>query len=1308
MKTQQFLELLFVLLFSFLIPQYSHAIDDFIYHNTNERLSCPDDPVDTYATIDIEACGSYTVPSGGATYLSSGTVTDVIPNACGADSIITINVIINPLPVVDAGADVTLCEEESVTLTASGALTYLWADGTAGATNTVVPSESGSYTVIGFDENGCFATDVVAVIIEEDPIVDAGPDITICLGESVTLSGAGAGLGGDYIWEPGGIPDGGVVSPTETTTYTVTGETVNGCTNTDMLTIFVNDLPEFDAGPDIDVCEGDGVILGFPIAPDLDYDWSDDVIAGEVFFPTESGEYILTGTDVEPCTNTDTILVTVNPLPIIDAGPDESICLGESFTLLATGADPTYIYNWTDGIPNGTVITPVSPGVYTYTVSVTDANGCTSEDEITITVHPLPLIDAGDDLEICDGELATLSGSGGLLGSYVWDPAIGDGIAFAPPLGTTTYTVTGTDANGCSNTDEVSVTVNPLPTIFAGVDETVCEGTLITFEGTGTGLGGTYTWDPAEVIDGETFAVIATTTFEVTGTDINGCSNTDEVTINIYPAPPVDAGPDQAICLGEGVILAALDTDPAVIYEWSDGFSDGDFVSPVVTTTYTLTATNGLGCTSEDEITITVNLLPLIDAGSDVAVCTGELVTLSGSGGLPGTYVWDLAVEDGIAFGPPLGTTTYTVTGTDANGCSNSDEVEVTVFDLPTIDAGIDVAVCTGELVTLSGSGGLPGTYVWDPAAEDGIAFGPPLGTTTYTVTGTDANGCSNSDEVDIIVNDAPLVEAGPDTTICSFESITLEGAGAGPDGEYAWTGGIFDGVEFIPAGTFTYTLTASDINGCIGTDDVTVIVNPSPLIDAGSDTTICSGTELALTAATGGIGVEVTWSGGIEDGELFEPLATATYTATATDDFGCTSFDEVTVFVVEGIEIDAGPDVSICDGEITFITATGAGLGGTYSWTGGIINGFPFYPDETNSYIVTGTSIDGCTGSDILTITVNPLSSISAGADREICEGEEVELSAFGAGTEGVYEWSGGIDDGDAITPSMTTELYVIGTDINGCASQDTVLIIVHNNPEADLTADNLIGCAPNSVNFEVISGGGMLTYEWSFGDGEYGVGSSVNHLYSSPGLYDINLTVTNEYGCTSSVSIDDYIAIGEKPIALFEHNGDEADAVLSLVDFENFSINADSYFWEFDNLGTSEEENPSFSFGGGEDLNYEVKLIAYNEFGCADTAYSFFQIDEKLVYYIPNAFTPTINDFNLTFKPQFSSGLDIMNYHLTIFNRWGEIIFESHNEEVGWDGRYGDRDFVEQGVYIWRIEYGVTYTDEMFSDEGHVTVLR
>ena len=479
-------------------------------------------------------------------------------------------------------------------------------------------------------------------------------------------------------------------------------------------------------------------------------------------------------------------------------------------------------------------------------------------------------------------------------------------------------------------------------------------------------------------------------------------------------------------------------------------------------------------------------------------------------------------------------------------------------------------------------------------------------------------------------------------------------------------------------------------------------------MIDAGSDTTICSGTELALTAATGGIGVEVTWSGGIEDGELFEPLATATYTATATDDFGCTSFDEVTVFVVEGIEIDAGPDVSICDGEITFITATGAGLGGTYSWTGGIINGFPFYPDETNSYIVTGTSIDGCTGSDILTITVNPLPSISAGSDREICEGEEVELSAFGAGTEGVYEWSGGIDDGDVITPSMTTELYVIGTDINGCASQDTVLIIVHNNPEADLTADNLIGCAPHSVNFEVISGGGMLTYEWSFGDGEYGVGSSVNHLYSSPGLYDINLTVTNEYGCTSSVSIDDYIAIGEKPITLFEHNGDEADAVLSLVDFENFSINADSYFWEFDNLGTSEEENPSFSFGGGEDLNYEVKLIAYNEFGCADTAYSFFQIDEKLVYYIPNAFTPTINDFNLTFKPQFYSGLDIMNYHLTIFNRWGEIIFESHNEEVGWDGRYGDRDFVEQGVYIWRIEYGVNYTDEMFSDEGHLTVLR
>ena len=165
--------------------------------------------------------------------------------------------------------------------------------------------------------------------------------------------------------------------------------------------------------------------------------------------------------------------------------------------------------------------------------------------------------------------------------------------------------------------------------------------------------------------------------------------------------------------------------------------------------------------------------MPSVSAGSDQTICDGSSVTLSGSGAV--SYTWDNGVTDGVVFTPSLGTVTYTVTGTDANSCVNTDQVDVTVNALPSVSAGSDQTICDGSSVTLSGSGAV--SYTWDNGVTDGVAFSPSVGTVTYTVTGTDANSCVNTDQVDVTVNVLPSVSAGSDQTICDGSSVTLSGS---------------------------------------------------------------------------------------------------------------------------------------------------------------------------------------------------------------------------------------------------------------------------------------------------------------------------------------------------------------------------------------------------------------------------------------------------------------------------------------------------------------------------------------------------
>jgi len=322
----------------------------------------------------------------------------------------------------------------------------------------------------------------------------------------------------------------------------------------------------------------------------------------------------------------------------------------------------------------------------------------------------------------------------------------------------------------------------------------------------------TYLWNTTQSTPSIQPTITTSTQYTVEST-IPGCGSTVYDTINVITSvPTVNAGNDAVICVGDSVLVHA--TGNAASYSWDNGITDSVLFAPTSTVNYIATATDSIGCTNTDTVSVTVNALPAISAGSDFDICIGETATLSGQGAV--NYTWDNGVTDGTPFSPNA-TGEYIVWGTDANGCNNVDSVTITVNPLPTVSASSDEDICFGAQTTLSGSGAV--NYSWNNGVTNGTPFTAPAGTTEYIVTGTDANGCSNMDTVIVTTTQitAPISVSG-----------TVLVTALNPGGTIQWYN--CDSQQIIAGETnFTYTPTT--------TGNYAVIVTNAQLC---SDTSNC------------------------------------------------------------------------------------------------------------------------------------------------------------------------------------------------------------------------------------------------------------------------------------------------------------------------------------------------------------------------------------------------------------------------------------------------------------------------------------
>lgn len=718
-----------------------------------------------------------------------------------------------------------------------------------------------------------------------------------------------------------------------TATYTVQAtNTVNGCSTTNTtapVTIWA--LPTINAGNDILICTNNATqqatVTATGAGPTGSYAWSGPVAGvqnGVPFTVSATGTFSVIGTDANGCINYDTLLLTYSAVPPASAGLDQAICIGQTATFNATGLAP---YDWsmanyansglTGAVTNSPVIvvTPTQPGTYTYQVNVSNGVGCTNNDQATLTVYALPNVNAGVDQTICNASPVILAGSGAL--SYAWNNGVTNATPFFPSA-TATYTVIGTDVNGCQNQDQVVVNVLPQPIVNGGLDQTICAGTPIILNATTTSATPTavtgFQWSN-NVLNNTQYVPTTTGTLTVTATGANGCTNQDQILVTVLALPTVNAGQDVTVCAG---LSATLTATGAVSYAWTNGVTQGIPFYPSATQTYTVVGTGANGCTNNDQVVVNVSTGPVVNLSAPQTVCANAPATLSAAvqNSLGGYWT----TTNGLGVLTPNvtnSTVTYVPTVNDpvvvnltyvaTNACgSASQNTTVTVLPIPVVNAGPDFAVCSGLPATLTATGN--GFLTWTtPNVTNGVAFVPAT-TATYTVVATGFNNCTNSDQVTVTVLALPDVNAGADQTICSGESVTLNGEGAV---SYIWTGGVSNNVAFAPATTATYTVTGTGVNGCENTDQVTVVVNATPVA------TISVVNDITLAASPAGMNYQwINCASGTDapNGSTanFTAIVNGSYAVIVTSAEGCSDQSDCEIIDAVGLDQLATIEMSV------------------------------------------------------------------------------------------------------------------------------------------------------------------------------------------------------------------------------------------------------------------------------------------------------------------------------------------------------------------------------------------------------------
>ncbi|MBI4929429.1 MAG: PKD domain-containing protein, partial [Bacteroidetes bacterium] len=1356
---------------------------------------CSGQTLSLTASTIVGVTYSWSGPNGFTSTAQNPTIINVTVAASGTYSVFAsiggctgpvgiTSVTVNPTPNPAVGSNSPVCEGNILSLTSSAVAgaTYSWS-GPNGFTSTsqnpsiagVTSSNAGTYTLTVTSSLGCVSNPKTTVVTITPPIlVSAGADQTVCANNAtVTLNGSVSGGTTTGNWTTSGT---GTFVPTSTTlnadyipssldtatgilTFTLTSTGNGGCTaQTAVMTLTITDAPTANAGADQTLCaNNDTVILngsvnaaasgGIWISSGTGTFSPDNLSLSTTYIPdatdTLNGSVtiVLVTTGIGTClADTDTVIVTITPAPIVNAGISTVACKNNAnvplngtsstgsgiWTTLGTGTfvpTPTTL----NAIYNSSTPDTISGSVILILTS-TGNGGCNPvTDTIVITYIDKPIVNAGADVTVCGNNASVALSGTSNTGSGTW-AAIGGGGTFVPNSLNSTFTPSGAQItagtatliltsanNGTCNSvkDTLIVTITPAPTVNAGADQTVCaNNSVVTLSGsftTSTGAGwttlGSGTFSPDTFSMGVTYTPSPADTFAGSVTIIltstgNGLCNavTDTMIITITPAPVVNAGPDIILCFSN--LVATLNgTSSTGSGTWSTPNGSGTFgnASSLVTT-YTATpadttadsviivltsAGNGLCNPVTDTMIITFDNFPSVNAGSDVTVCANaDTVFLNGSS-TTGSGVWTTSgtgtfSPDSItlnAFYIPSDSDTIagtvTLTLTSLNGCAPvADSIIVTITPAPVVNAGPNQTICaTQNTVSLNGSvssGATTGQWTTlgsGTFSPDDLTLNATYsisttdsaaGNVTLILTSTNNGNClAVSDTVKLFFLQPPVANAGADQTVCANNAAQLNGTITGGSGTGIWTtpngSGIFAPGNTSLNGTYTpsindaltgniiLVLTSTNNGGCTpSTDTVIIYVNPGPIVGAGTDQFVCSGSDSITLNGTvlNSTGGQWTTSGNgtfspndstLNGNYIFgsNDTSTVTLVLTSTGNGQCVAVTDTMILIIGRTPVAAFSGSSACTGQtVTFTDASTIVNDTIVSWDWIIDGGTDTLQNPIHTYTISGTDTVtlivttniGCTDTVVHVININPTPAASFSFTVD-CVKDSVfftDNSSIASGNIISWNWN----FGDATTSPLQNPVHSYSTSgtftvtltissDSGCTATAVDTVVSCTNVIAGFVSSDSSVCTGQTIAFTdtstVMAGDSIISWIWNFGDGGTDTVKNPSYSYSLAGTYTVTLIVgTNAGSSDTAVHI---INVNPTPVASFSYITTCLSDSVYFNDLSAISLpgNIISWSWDFGDATTSTLQNPVHSYTTSGTVT--VTLTVTSDSGCTST---------------------------------------------------------------------------------------------------------
>jgi gliding motility-associated-like protein len=1235
-----------------------------------------------------------------------------------------------------------------------------------GSGNNIIPSFTAQNLLSGvnnvstitvtpeFSANGltCQGTpDIFNYTVLYIPVTNAVPNQELCNG-TLTAAVNFTGNASSYSWtnnnpsiHPLSLPNGtgniaafqatnnGTVSTqglfTITPTYVFNGVSCNGLNSS--FTIQVNPTPNVNPISDVVVCNQASTNQINISGTGTSYSWTNSNTT--IGLAATGGSTIPSFVGQNPsnsATNTGTVTITpsfdgqgsscpgqpvsfqfiVSPTPITNPISNQTVCFNAPTTEVIISGTGTS-YNWTNSnasvwptlsgtnsipsfIGNNNGTTPAA-GTSNFTITpiftVNNINCSGPSSNFTITVIPNPTVTQVPPQSICNSSLFNGQNYTGTYTALTWNNNnIGTGLA---PTGNGNLpSFTGTNP---SNTTPLTSEITVIPTY------------------THNGL----TCTGANML--HTIAVLPTTVIE----NIPNVVVCNGVLTN--PIPITTAGTSvqwSANPTSIGLATGNAFTIPAFTATNTSTIVGATPVVSTVNITPTYTDALGTVCVgTPNSFTITVNPSPVITEIADYTVCNNGVVSQFLTTNIPSDIQWSASFNPNISGAsttlqnsnlinnglnnssmvPQQLTYTANATSTPAGCPSQTMEFVVNLMPNIVMLSQNNYEICTGTSVAGVFQANVPSSFNWFGTITNGV------------------NGISTSIQTSGAITDTPInTTTSPQLVIYNVTPTSLDGS-------------------------------------CVGAPQiVSVLVNPPPALISATSSSTCSNSPVGYNFIANqsavfnwygipnpnvqGISTAVQQSAQITDVLInnsgLPQNVTYFVTITSVADNNCTSPAIPITITVNPLPVVDPLSLALCTGS-QFTFNLEASEPSNFQWIG--VNNINVTGEtltlQTSSLIqntLTNNTFDvqnvlyniiptsqstGCVGLMVQhTAVVNPLPNLTFTVPNLLCAFNEIPITNNSSTPLNVI-WDFGnntqsIDFNPILyyeTPGNYLITYYGINPQTGCENTIFVPITINEAPPVDFAVNVTEGCIPALFEFQNTAENPGSILQWNFGDGvisnEQGI---AEHFYLTAGCYDVTLTATGPNGCPNSITYEDMVCAYNVPIAGFVVNDPIQYSDVNEFIFENLTVFGYTYHWDFGDGMTSNAVHPAHSYPIERNI-YQVMLVATNEAGCSDTTFLSVQVKERLIFYVPNTFTPDGNTRNEEFKPIFTAGYDKYTYELAIFNRWGEILFESYNDDFGWDGTYGGN-VMPDGTYIWRIRFKNLDDEDYQEYYGHVNLLR